>query len=83
VNRHDGTFTGMLLRVLSSAAGMDFLTSRSQGNDYVSESSATCSGRVPGPGGLFELAFPLLLIVRCSSGRTDARLVRVSVGGAG
>ena len=35
------------------------------------------------PGGLFELAFPLLLIVRSSSGRSDARLVPVSVGGAG
>jgi hypothetical protein len=33
------------------------------------------------PGGLFELAFPLLLIVRSSSGRSDARLVPVSVGG--
>ena len=35
------------------------------------------------PGSLFELAFPLLLIVRSSSGRSDARLVPVSVGGAG
>ena len=35
------------------------------------------------PGGLFELAFPLLLIVRSSSGRSDALLVPVSVGGAG
>jgi hypothetical protein len=35
------------------------------------------------PGGLFELAFPLLLIVRSSSGRSDARLLPVSVGGAG
>src|SRR5271167_4298273 len=35
------------------------------------------------PGRLFELAFPLLLIVRSSSGRSDARLVPVSVGGAG
>ena len=35
------------------------------------------------PGGLFELAFPLLLILRSSSGRNDARLVPVSVGGAG
>ena len=35
------------------------------------------------PGGLFELAFPLLLIVRSSSGRSDDRLVPVSTGGAG
>jgi hypothetical protein len=35
------------------------------------------------PSGLFELAFPLLLIVRSSSGRRDASLVPVSVGGAG
>jgi hypothetical protein len=35
------------------------------------------------PGGLFELAFPLLLVVRGSSGRSDARLVPVSVSGAG
>ena len=35
------------------------------------------------PGGLFGLAFPLLLIVRSLSVRTSARLVPVSVGGAG
>jgi hypothetical protein len=35
------------------------------------------------PGGLFELAFRLLLIVRSSSVRSDARLVPVRVGGAG
>jgi hypothetical protein len=35
------------------------------------------------PGGLFELAFPLLLIVRSLSVRSSARLVPVSVGGAG
>lgn len=35
------------------------------------------------PGGLFELAFPLLLIVRGSSDRSDARLVPISAGGAG
>ncbi|MGD0064860.1 MAG: hypothetical protein ABSB76_15610 [Streptosporangiaceae bacterium] len=29
------------------------------------------------------IAFPLLFIVRSSSGRCDARLVPVSVGGAG
>ena len=35
------------------------------------------------PSGLFELAFPLLLIVRSLSVRSSARLVPVSVGGAG
>jgi len=35
------------------------------------------------PGGLFELAFPLLLIVRSLAGRSGARFVPVSVGGAG
>jgi hypothetical protein len=35
------------------------------------------------PGGLFKLAFPLLLMVRSSAGRSDARLVPVSVGGTG
>jgi hypothetical protein len=34
------------------------------------------------PGGLFGLAFPLLLIVRGFSVRSGARLVPVSVGGA-
>jgi hypothetical protein len=92
---------------MAAPAGVYFLTSRSQWNDYALPvcarsgaawllgSSATCS-RSPisppasgtgiaflVPGGLFEIAFPLLLIVRSSSGRSDARLVPVSVGGAG
>ena len=86
-------------------AGVYFLTSRSQWNDYVLPvyalsgaagllgvvcdllaDLAPASGAGIAflvPGGLFELAFPLLLIVRSSSGRSDARLVPVSVGGAG
>ena len=171
MNRHDGTFTGVLLLVLSGladtvvglpmrpvlkrcapvrslgylilrvaeclavVAGVYFLTGRSQWNDYVLPvyalsgaaglllASALLTSRlVPRslsvlgnvgyaalllgvvcdllgiadlapasgagmaflvPGGLFELAFPLMLIVRGSSGRTDARLMPVSAGGAG
>jgi hypothetical protein len=88
-------------------AGVYFLTSRSQWNDYVLPvyalsgvagllgvvcdlleiaDLAPASGAGIAflvPGGLFVLAFPLLLIVRNSSGRRDARLVPVSVGGAG
>jgi hypothetical protein len=88
-------------------AGVYFLTSRSQWNDYVQpvyalSGAAGLLGVVcdlleiadlaPASGagiaflvpvGLFELAFPLLLIVRSSSGRSDARLVPVGVGGAG
>ena len=92
---------------MAAPAGMHFLTSRRQWNDYVLlvcaltcaagllGSAATCLGSPispppPGagiallvPGGLFELAFPLLFIVRSSSGRPDASLVPVSAGGAG
>jgi hypothetical protein len=87
-------------------AGVYFLTSRSQRNDYVlpvyalsgvagllgvvcdlleiADDPASGAGiAFLVPGGLFVLAFPLLLIVRNSSGRRDARLVPVSVGGAG
>ena len=88
-------------------AGVYFLTSRSQWNDYVLPvyalsgaagllgvvcdvleiaDLAPASGAGIAflvPGGLFEFAFPLLLIVRGSSSRSDARLVPVSVGGAG
>jgi hypothetical protein len=87
---------------MAAPAGVYFLTSRSQWNDYVLSGAAGLLGVVcdlleiadlaPAsdagiaflvPGGLFEFAFPLLLIVRSSSGRSDARLVPVSVGGAG
>jgi hypothetical protein len=88
-------------------AGVYFLTSRSQWNDYVLPVHALSGAAWPlgvicdlleiadlapasgagiaflVPGGLFELAFPLLLIVRSSSGRSGARLMPVSVGGAG
>ena len=79
-------------------AGVYFLTSRSQWNDYVLPvyalsgaagllgiaDLAPASGAGVAflvPGGLFELAFPLLLIVRSSSGRSDARLVPVRWAG--
>jgi hypothetical protein len=92
---------------MAAPAGVYFLTSRSQWNDYVLPvyalsgaawllgvvcdlleiaDFAPASGAGIAflfPGALFELAFPLLLIVRSSSGRSDARLVPVSVGGAG
>jgi hypothetical protein len=94
---------------MAAPAGVYFLTSRSQWNDYVLPvyalsgaagllgvacdllgiadlAPAPASGAGIAflvPGGLFELAFPLLSIVRGSSGRSDARLVPVSVGGAG
>ena len=85
---------------MAAPAGVYFLTSRSQWNDYVLPVHALAGAAgllgiadlAPAsgagvaflvPGGLFELAFPLLLIVRSSSGRSDACLVPVSVGGAG
>jgi hypothetical protein len=66
-------------------AGVYFLTSRSQWNDYVLPVYALSgsAGLLRVVCDLLELAFPLLLIVRSSSGRSDARLVPVSVGGAG
>jgi hypothetical protein len=66
-------------------AGVYFLTSRSQWNDYVLPVYALSgsAGLLGVVCDLLELAFPLLLIVRSSSGRSDARLVPVSVGGAG
>lgn len=63
-------------------AGVYFLTSCSQWNDYALPAYAL-SGSAGLLGVVCELAFPLLLIVRSSSGRSDARLVPVSVGGAG
>ncbi len=92
---------------MAAPAGVYFLTSRGQWNDYVLPVHALSGAAGPRggvralleiadlapasgagiaflvPGGLFELAFSLLLIVRSSSGRSDARLVPVSVGGAG
>jgi hypothetical protein len=92
---------------MAAPAGVYFLTSRSQWNDYVLPvyalsgaagllgvvcdllgiaDLAPASGTGIAflvPGGLFELAFPLLLIVRGSSGRSDARLVMPDVSGPG
>ena len=92
---------------MAAPAGVYFLTSRSQWNDYVLPVYALSgvAGRRGGvrelleiadlapasgagiaflvPGGPFELAFSLLLIVRSSSGRSDTRLAPVSVGGVG
>ena|ERR1700683_3314333 len=92
---------------MAAPAGVYFLTSRSQWNDYVpavyalsgaagrlgvvcdlleiADLALACGAGIAFlvSGGLFKLASPLLLIARSSSGRSDARLVPVSVGPAG
>ena len=69
MNRHDGTFTGVLLLVLSGLA------------DTVVGLAMRPVLKTCAP--VRSLGYLILRIVRGSSGRTDARLVPVSVGGAG
>jgi len=66
---------------LSGAAGLHGVCDLLEIADLAPASGAGIAFLVPG--GLFELAFPLLLIVRSLSVRSSARLVPVSVGGAG